>query len=258
MQIKSFHRTVKFLGGLFLFCTYSFGFGQVNTQTQNAKVKLSQIKNFALQKGELEVQLEMDNGKYWDMHIYIPEINEGTKIPLSLALHWAGGGETFSEYANCLAVPSLKSLGGIIISPSGNYKHWVEPSNETKVIDLVKKIIKYWPVDPDKILVTGYSNGGIGSWYYARKYPKLFAAAIPIAAFYSKHKVASPVFAIHGENDELFNLKEAIAFIEQSKSNGSNIELTIAKGKSHYMACSYITELKQAVEKVKQEVFKIE
>lgn len=224
--------------------------------TSIPKVKTSEIKNFNLKQGEFDIPLVMTNNKEWNIHFSIPEIEEGTKVPLIIALHWAGGGETYLEYANCLAVPAMKSLNGIIVSPSGDFDHWVDPKNEQRLMAMVKLMIKHWPINPDQIIVTGYSNGGIGSWYLARKYPKLLAAAIPMAAYYSAKKVNIPVYAIHGEKDELFDLKEAQSFIGKSKAKGSSIDLTILEGKSHYEACAYVESLRNVMEKVQKDILK--
>ena len=228
---------------------------QVSQSDNLPKVKTSEVKNFKLKSGSFEKQLSLKDGTTWDLHFDIPELPKDAKVPLIIALRWAGGGNTYLEYANCLAVPALKEFGGIIVSPSSNGLPWIARINEVKLIDFIKTIVKHWPIDPDKVIVTGYSNGGIGSWYLAIKYPKLFAAAIPMAAQYTGGKVKIPVYIIHGKEDELFKLVNILPYIQKSKEQGSEIDLSVSQGKSHYMACSYVSELKTAVGKVKKEVF---
>ena len=36
-------------------------------------------------------------------------------------------------------------------------------------------------IDKAKVVVTGYSMGGAGTWHFAEKYPERFSAAIPVA-----------------------------------------------------------------------------
>jgi predicted peptidase len=245
---------VKYLHIIGFIFSVSFLLGQETTTMP--KVKTSEIKNFNLNKGDFEKSLVMSNNEFWNIHFSIPEIKEGTKVPLIIALHWAGGGDTYLEYANCLALPAMKFLNAIIVSPSGDYDHWVDAKNEQRLIAMIKLMKKHWPINAEQIIITGYSNGGIGSWYFARKYPKLFAAAIPMAAYYSSNKVNIPMYAIHGEKDELFNLQEAQSFIKKSEAKGSLIDLTILEGKSHYEACSYLESLNSALKKVEIQVLK--
>lgn len=237
-------------------------FFQTRGQTQEVSeyvsypvVKNFEIKNFQVQQGIYDHSFTLSDKSKWSVNIFIPEIKPNTKVPLILAMHWAGSDQTYKEYSKCLAFPALNTLNAIIIVPSSGGKHWVNPEIEERVIRLVKQIIKYWPIDDDKVLITGYSNGGIASWEYTKKYPKIFSAAIPMAGYYSSSKIKRPIYAIHGADDELFNSQEIKLAIEHSNALGSNIKLEIIPDHSHYMACSktYITALQRSAEKVVKE-----
>jgi len=68
-------------------------------------------------------------------------------------------------------------------------------------------------VDDDRIYVSGYSQGGHSSWHLATMYPRLFAAAVPMAgipafegaqmtyAIYLENLEHLPLWAIWGEKD---------------------------------------------------------
>lgn len=221
-------------------------------------VKKSEIKKFKIKKGIFDHSFKMTDHEKWDMKISIPEIQSDEKVPLIIALHWAGGGKTYQEFMDCLVTPAADSLNAIIIAPSANHKHWAEPMYEKRVVKLIKQVKKYWPVDPKKIVVLGYSNGGIGTWEYAKKHPKLFCAAIPIAGYYSPSKMEVPIFVIHGTQDELFNKKEVAIALEKSIGMGSKIETEFIPKFSHYMACDYKEVLKQKLHKVKTEIWEKE
>ena len=218
-------------------------------------VKKSEVKNFNLEKGIYDHAFQLTNGKKWDIKISIPEIKPDKKVPLIIALHWAGGGDTYQEFADCLAFPAADTMNAIIIAPSAEGKRWTDASIEKRVITLIKQVKKKWPIDPNKIIVTGYSNGGIGTWAYAVKHPKLFCAAIPMAGFYSEDKVKIPVFVIHGEEDELFNKDEIISLLKKSMKKGSKIEYDVLPKFSHYMACEYTEALRSKLLKVKNKIW---
>jgi predicted peptidase len=48
------------------------------------------------------------------------------------------------------------------------------------VIDLIEKVIKEYPIDQNRIYITGLSMGGFGTWDLMARYPDKFAAAVPI------------------------------------------------------------------------------
>jgi predicted peptidase len=215
----------------------------------------SEIKKYNLTLGQHDHQFILNDKEVWSAAISIPELKENEKTPLVIALHWGGPGDGYKGYSECLAFPAFESMNAIIIAPSSDGMRWTSPKNEDRVIDLVKKVIKYWPVDPEKVIVTGYSNGGIGSWHYAKKYPKLFAANIPLAGYYKNEKINVPVYAIHGEKDELFDINEIKEMIEYSIKKGSKIKFKIIPGYSHYDACAYLEALLEMVNLVEKEVF---
>lgn len=225
------------------------------TYEHHPKVMKADIKNFEFAKGRDDYQFTLTDKEVWNAAISIPELKENEKVPLIIALHWGGPGDGYKGYSECLAFPAFESMNAIIIAPSSDGMPWTSPKNEDRVMDLVKKVSKYWPVDPKKVIVTGYSNGGIGSWYFAKKYPKLFSAAIPLAGYYKNEKIKVPVYAIHGEKDELFDIKEIKEMIEDSIKKGSNIKFKIIPGYSHYDACAYYSELIKMADLVKFELF---
>lgn len=250
----------KFLFLLFIFLLQGNSvFSQTEQMSQNHPVvKKTAIKQFELKIGIYDTFFPLTNKEEWAMKISIPELQPNEKVPLVIALHWAGDKETYKEFSDCLAFPALDSLNAIIIAPSSNGKHWIDPEMEARVIKLIKQVKQYWPIDEEKVLITGYSNGGIGSWEYAKKYPKLFSAAIPMACYYTPSKLKIPIYAIHGAEDELFNATEMKTVLETSIKEGSSIEYEVIPNFSHYMACAYAEVLKQNTLKMKADLWEQE
>lgn len=213
------------------------------------------IAKFKLKKGMYDQSFSIENSPNWSIKLSIPEIVQGKKMPLILALHWAGNLSTYQEFADCLAFPGLDTLGGIIVAPSSNGLSWDQPINEKRIIQLINEIKKYWPISEKQIIVTGYSNGGIGSWFFVKKYPELFAAAIPMAGYYRPLKLKVPIFVIHGKKDELFMVEEVENAVDLSRKNGSKIYLEILEDYSHYMGCSYTEALQRIGLRVQKELF---
>lgn len=206
-------------------------------------------KSFAkirVEKGTRDVTLTSDYGKKWKMRVNFPENGEEKKA-LIIALHWAGGGKTYKEFNDCLALPALETLNAIIVSPESENQRWSTANNVEKILFIIANAKKYWNINPQKIAVTGYSNGGNGSWFFAENYPELFSAAIPIAGLYAiNKKIEIPLYVIHGAKDELFKVGKTTQYINNTQNAGSDVTFIINEELSHYNGCSYIADLKNA------------
>ena len=224
----------------------------LSAQTQ---VDISTVKKFKLTEGKHLAQLKLNNSQSIQVNLSIPTIKPNKKYPLIIALHWAGGPNAYQDYSDCLAFPALDFLNGIIVAPSDSGSHWVSEYNESKLIQLIKAIKKHWPIDDSKLIITGYSNGGIASWYYAEKFPELFTAAIAISGSYEASKIDIPMYVIHGKQDELFNVYRIQNTISTSQKRGSDITFKLLQSHSHFMGCSYVDALKDMAKLMKKDVF---
>lgn len=74
-----------------------------------------------------------------------------------------------------------------------------------RIFVLVDHLIAHLPVDRDRIYVTGYSMGGMGSWALVAARPELFAAAAPVGGPLGGTKIESlpkiPIWLHFGELD---------------------------------------------------------
>ena len=213
--------------------------------------------------GTNDFSLKVPGNLTWDFRVIAPDLSDGIKKPLFVHLHGASGGDADAHKAtSCYMEPGLENIEAFVISPNGGVELWHEPVNQSQVMGLVTFALKYWEVDPDKVVVAGYSNGGNGSWFFAETQPEGFSAGIPMASSYSTtntgggaRKIDTPLYVIHGENDELFPLAQTQTWVEQSVDAGSRIEFVVAPGLTHNIPCDYVDYLQDAVEWVETEVW---
>jgi len=215
------------------------------------KVKLlspeEQFAQIEIKPGDQAIEIKFPDGKIWKFMVHFPE-NPTKYLPLVIGLHWAGGENTYYEYHDCLLKPGLKNMESILISPQDEQQTWETTYNEEKVLTLIQYATAYWKIDTDAILVTGYSNGGNGAWYFAQNHADVFRAAIPMAgAFIPSKKIDIPLFVIHGDQDELFPVKNTVKSVEMAKEMGTEVVYERAPNKSHFMACDYVLHLRKAV-----------
>ncbi len=73
-------------------------------------------------------------------------------------------------------------------------------------LDIVDALCREFPIDRDRLYVTGQSMGGAGVWNLLANRPQMFAAAVPCCASKSLDPVAKvaklPLWNFHGDADQ--------------------------------------------------------
>ncbi len=205
-----------------------------------------ELGSITLEEGVSKLSVNVD-GKDRDVVVSVPE---GPKPwPLVLFLHGAKGASSSQKIIRCLVRPGLESVSPLVIAPASEKAEWWTNEDAGYVLGVIEAAKRAWPVRADHVVVTGYSNGGIGAWAYARLYPDTFSAAIPIASNDTIiGETPVPVFAIHGSYDELFPLEPIQKNIDKLKQNGFDVTLTVRNRAKHMDPCKYEDELEQAAD----------
>lgn len=174
-------------------------------------------------------------------------------VPLILALHY--GGTVTPWYGRgvleILVEPGLRELGAIIVSPDARRGSWTKPEAETDVLALLDYVIANYNIDTEKTLITGYSMGGMGTWYLAARNQDRFAAAIPIAGVPQVNTRTTiweiPLYVIHSSADELIDIRDTGAAVEALKAQGYDVTFVSVGNLSHYQTEQYAPLLRDAV-----------
>lgn len=195
------------------------------------------------------------NGRSLDWTIGIPDSYvEGTPAPLILSLHFGGSPTAYygATFTNLLILPALHKLDAIVLSPTCPVDlDWWDEVMEGAVLALIDSIRSQFTIDNDRILVTGFSFGGIGTWYFAGMHPDLFSAAIPIASRVSEEFLANigdiPLYIIHSAADDVLPSSEIVDRVNALKARGIDVTLKLIQGITHYDTRAYIAPLKGAI-----------
>lgn len=160
-------------------------------------------------------------------------IESGEKFPLVICLHGGGGKGTDNQGAGCEAMTVLsrpdvqKEHPAILLMPQCpeeakwvsmvwdehdrklggyNFKNTNTTDQMTAVHSLALEVIKKYPVDEERVYVTGQSMGGMGTWYMVMRWPELFAAAIPVCGVGDPRMAEAikevPIRTFHGALDK--------------------------------------------------------
>ena len=176
-----------------------------------------------------------------------------TPVPLILALHFgvqggsaAGAGR---DVVQILIGPALAELGAIIVAPDSVRGDWSTAENEKAVNALLDMVLARYLIDKKKVVVTGFSMGGTGSWHFAEKYPERFSAAIPVAGRppASASGWRLPVLAIHSHDDQVVPFDPTEARIGELQKAGVNAKLIPLTGITHYETYRFRDALRQGV-----------
>ena len=216
------------------------------------------VNNVSLDPGVRVDSINLKAGIVWDYAISVPEIQNGEEVPLIIGLHGGPLGTGSGKgYLNCLANLGFRKLNAIIFAPyAGDYYFWDE-NNYSLILTLIDYAKKYWPINENKIVVSGYSNGGIASWFFGVEYPDFFSAAIPVASNYdSNKKLQIPFYVIHGDRDQTFPLSDMQDLVTSLTNNGSDIQLFVMEGYGHDVACEYYYALTLSSDWLLNEVWK--
>lgn len=146
-------------------------------------------------------------GRTYHYGLYVPPSYQPSRdYALVLCLHGAGfTGDAYLERWQ-------KRLGDgyILACPTliqGTW--WTRPAEEL-VLATLREVQARYRIDPDRIFLTGMSNGGIGAYLIGMHHAPLFAGLAPMASGldgvlmpFLANLQNTPVYLIHGKQDEV-------------------------------------------------------
>lgn len=143
--------------------------------------------------GFLDRAVTVDKVEY-RYQVFVPrEFTRSRKWPVILALH--GGGEYGSDGVRQTSVgigaairrnvARFQALVVIAQSKANGQPGWQLDGGRAALAAL-DRAIKEFNGDATRVVLTGYSAGGNGSWFLASRYPERFAAVVVVCGFVSK------------------------------------------------------------------------
>jgi len=208
-----------------------------------------------LSRGLHERVFQLEDGAAIRYSLAVPTLEPDDTVPLVLALHYGGEVTPYYSmgYLRLLAGPGFAVLSPIIIAPDCPGRGWTDPESERAVLALLDHALENWPVDPKRVVVTGFSMGGGGTWFMAGKHPERFSAAVPVAGWpAAKLDGSVPIYAVHGGRDEVVALEPTTKAIAELREKGATAELVVIEGLTHYQTESYVAPLIDAAEWVRK------
>jgi predicted peptidase len=108
---------------------------------------------------------------------------------------------------------------------------------------LLDEVVNTYAVGTDRVYVTGLSMGGFGTWKLALRYPRRFAAIVPIAGGHTfgsdsvPEKICdlkdTPVWAFHGALDTAVLPSQSEVMVEALRACGGDVQFTLYPDAEH-------------------------
>jgi predicted peptidase len=206
-------------------------------------------------------QTQFTGGEYKDetfRYLFLkPEkIEPGKKYPLILFLHGAGERGDNPEVVKKHFFPSIASdefqqkFPCFVVAPQCRENHWWTARRrggsegrdelgdmEQMALQCVADVEKEFPVDKNRLYLTGLSMGGYGSWDLAVRQPDRWAAVVPICGGGNPEQaeklVHVPIWAVHGDADPAVPVEESRKMIAAIKAAGGHPKYTEYPGVAH-------------------------
>jgi len=182
--------------------------------------------------------------------------------PLIVALHYGtpegpGLSPYFGlGYVGQLVLPALQDLNAVIIAPDAPEASWAHAGSEEAVLAVIADVKKRVTIDARRTLVTGFSLGGFGAWFFAQAHPELFRAAIPMAAAprgegedpeAPPRPLKMPAYAIHSRADGTVPLARVERGVAALRAQGGDVTLRILDDIPHHLIPGYIDALHETL-----------
>jgi len=164
--------------------------------------------------------IENETDERGGFSVYVPEFySPDEAMPLVVALH---GGSGHGREFLWSWIRDARGLGAILVSPTSNERTWAlngaitgNDRDTPMLYQIVARISAAWSVDPNRILLTGMSDGGTFSYVAGLDAASPFTHLAPVAASFHPMLAAAadparinglPIFLTHGARDWMFTI----------------------------------------------------
>jgi predicted peptidase len=125
-------------------------------------------------------------------------------------------------------------------APYRNFRQADRPQSAAalRVLAGIDELEKRYPIDPERIYLTGGSAGGTGTWdFITRNGVGRFAAAVPVTGANDPSRAPAiarlPIWAFHGAEDEVAPVENSREMVAALRALGSPIKYTEYPGVGH-------------------------
>lgn len=158
-------------------------------------------------------------GRTYPLSLSIPASYQTSKsYALIVCLH--GYGFTGEEYLERWR--ARLGEGYLLACPTYPSGAWFTRPAEELVLETIREVRRQYHIDPNRIFLTGMSNGGIGAWLIGMHHAPLFAGLAPMASGLDDVVLPflgnlrnTPVYIIHGAKDQVMPVRLSRSIVQE-------------------------------------------
>lgn len=193
--------------------------------------------------------------------VYVPRDYDGDRAwPLILFLHGAGesGGDGVKPIIQGIGAAiqwSAERWPAIVVFPQKPTVTSEWEQHDAAVMAILAAVRRAYRVDPDRVYLTGLSQGGHGTWVLGARHAGTWAALVPICGYVGAHPRAAalalppaytgsaaalaaaigrtPVWAFHGDADDVVPAEHTRAMAAALEAAGAEPRVTLYPGAGH-------------------------
>jgi predicted peptidase len=171
--------------------------------------------------------------------------------PLVVALHPGGERTPFygDQFMRQIVLPGLAALDPIMVAPDCPTGAWSDPAADQAVMALIDSVMAEYAIDRRRVLVTGFSLGGSGTWFMSSHHADRYTAAIVLAGNTDEplERLAKiPTYIIHSRDDERVPFAQAEQRAAELSAMGRVVKFEPLQGLGHYAMRGYVGALQRA------------
>lgn len=176
--------------------------------------------------------------------LYVPhDYDPARKWPTIVFLHGMGecGTDGLKQVGQGIGTAIMANAAKwpfIVVMPQKPDPRHAWGEHAEMVAAMLDATAAHYAVDPDRVYLTGLSQGGNGTWAIAARWPERWAAIAPICGYGNPEEFAPklksmPIWCFHGEADPVVPSARSVAIVDAIKAQGGSPRLTLYPGIGH-------------------------